>query len=224
MTTLATARTQLAHAIGDMSNVDLDAADEELAPIPVEDLGTETLTTQALRDRPEVAALEQQRESQRLTVKALRGSYAPALSATGSYQEIGTALDSLGPSWSVGVGLAWPLFQGGLTVAQVREGEANLDATTAQLEVERLQVRLDVEQAKLSLIAAKATVLATVDVVTNAAERLRLAEGRYTQGVGSIIELGDAQVAMTQANAQLVQARYNVATARATLLSTLGRR
>ncbi|MGZ3425302.1 MAG: TolC family protein, partial [Polyangia bacterium] len=52
---------------------------------------------------------------------------------------------------------------------------------------------------------------------------LRLAEGRYQAGVGSIIELGDAQVAATTAAAQKVQADYNVSTARAQLLNALGR-
>ena len=60
------------------------------------------------------------------------------------------------------------------------------------------------------------------EAVTNARERLRLAEGRYQSGVGSIIELGDAQVAFTSAGAQLAQARFNVATARARLVQALG--
>jgi len=57
----------------------------------------------------------------------------------------------------------------------------------------------------------------------NAREQLRLAEGRYQSGVGSIIELGDAQIAATSAAAQVVQADFNLATARAQLLTALGR-
>jgi len=71
--------------------------------------------------------------------------------------------------------------------------------------------------------ANKEAVLAADEAVTNAKERLRLAEGRYQAGVGSIIELGDAQVAATTAQAQKVQADYNVSTARAQLLNALGR-
>ena len=52
----------------------------------------------------------------------------------------------------------------------------------------------------------------------------RLAEQRYAVGVGSAIELGDAQVALTQAAAQAVQADDKLATARAQLLRALGRR
>jgi outer membrane protein len=60
------------------------------------------------------------------------------------------------------------------------------------------------------------------DALTNAREQLRLAEGRYQVGVGSIIELSDAQVAATAAAAQQVQADYNVSAARAQLLRALG--
>src|SRR5262249_36107935 len=147
--------------------------------------------------------LEREEAAQRAAVRGLKGGFGPAITASGAYQQIGSSLDALGPAWNAGVTLGWPLFQGGLTVARVREGEANLDAVRAQLDAERLQVRVDVQEATLALRAAKATVTASEEVVTNASERLRLAEGRYTQGVGSIIELGDAQLAMTQASAQL---------------------
>ena len=46
---------------------------------------------------------------------------------------------------------------------------------------------------------------------------------RYATGVGSIIELNDAQVAYTSAAAQVVQARYSLSIARAQLLAALGR-
>ncbi len=48
------------------------------------------------------------------------------------------------------------------------------------------------------------------DALANTRDRLRLAEGRYTTGVGSIIELGDAQVALTTAAAQRVSAQYQL--------------
>ena len=89
--------------------------------------------------------------------------------------------------------------------------------------MQRLQVRFDVEQAEATLVGNKETVVAAGDAVFNAKEQLRLAEGRYQAGIGTIIELSDAQVQLTQASAQLVQAQYNLATARAKLLAALGR-
>ena len=105
----------------------------------------------------------------------------------------------------------------------MREAEGNLGAVDAQLEAERLQVRLDVEQARLSVRSAKVSIGATEEALINAREQLRLAEASYSQGVGNIIQLGDAQVAMTSAGAQRVQADFNLAIARAQLLLALGR-
>ncbi|HEX4477487.1 MAG TPA: TolC family protein, partial [Polyangiaceae bacterium] len=101
--------------------------------------------------------------------------------------------------------------------------QGNLDAAGAQIAQEELAVRLEVEQGLLDVQSAKVVISAAREALTNAKEQLRLAEGRYESGVGSIIELGDAQVAAANAAAQDVQAEYSLASARAELLSALGR-
>ncbi len=119
--------------------------------------------------------------------------------------------------------LAWTLFDGGLTSARVREADANLDSLRAQEEALRTSIRVALEQAVLGVRAARSSVQAATEAEANAREQLRLAEGRYQAGAGSIIELGDAQVAASTAAAQRVQADYNLASARAALLRALGR-
>ena len=59
-------------------------------------------------------------------------------------------------------------------------------------------------------------------LVAQAQENLELAEGRYQAGVGSIVELTDAQAALTSARAQQVRAGYDLATARARLTRAVG--
>jgi outer membrane protein len=210
--------------MGDPGATDFEVSDDEIAPVDGEDLSADALTARAIAGRPELQALGLQRESNRLTVRALKGGYGPALTANAGYSQTGTALNDLGPAWNVGVALTWPLFQGGVTRAQVREAEASEDLTDAQVDAEKLQIALDVRTASLNLRAAKATATASEDVVVNARERLRLAEGRYESGVGSAIELGDAQVALTQAEGQLVGARFRVSSARSDLLAAMGKR
>jgi outer membrane protein len=106
---------------------------------------------------------------------------------------------------------------------QVREARGNFDAAKAGLAAERLGVEAQVTQSQLEVQAARVAIDAARDSVTNARERLRLAEGRYESGVGSIIELEDAQLAYSSASAQLVQADYVLSSARADLLSALGK-
>jgi outer membrane protein len=170
-----------------------------------------------------MASIERQRAAQQATLSSARGGYGPALAANASATEGGTALDGLVPNWAAGVALTWPIFQGGLTVGQIRQAEAGLQNVDAQRALEELQVRLDVDTARLAVRGAKATIAAANDALASAREQLRLAEQRYATGVGAILELFDAQVANANAAAQAVQARYSLASARAQLLAALGR-
>jgi outer membrane protein len=218
-----TAKAQLDQAAGLTIGTDYDLGDEDLPPVEEEDQPLDTLAAAAIAARPEIATLAKQREAQEATLHAARGGYGPALSANASANEQGTALDGLVANWAAGLAVNWPIFQGGLTRGQVRQAQAGIDSVDAQRSLEELQVRLDVDSARLAVRAAKATISAAQDAEASAREQLRLAEQRYATGVGSIIELNDAQVAFTSAAAQLVQARYGLASARAQLLAALGR-
>ena len=220
----ATSKAQLARTIGLQDQSDFDVSDDELGPVEGEASGTGDLTSRAIKTRPELVLYDKQREAYELTAKGYRGAYLPYLSASAGGSYTGTALDDLGPAWNVGVSLTWQIFQGWLTHGQIHEAQANADAARAQSEAERLQIRLDVEQAQLGIRAGKASQQASGEALFNARERLRLAEGRYASGVGSIIELGDAQLAVTTAAAQVVQANFNLSSARADLLAALGQR
>ncbi len=129
----------------------------------------------------------------------------------------------MGWNAAAGVTLTWNLFQGGLTTGTVHEAEGNLGFAAAQLDVLRQQVRVDVDQALLGIRAAKAALSSSRDALVAARQRLSLAEGRYQNGSGSVIELGDAQIAAANAAAQVVQTDFQLATARAQLLWALGR-
>ncbi|MGZ6079328.1 MAG: TolC family protein [Myxococcaceae bacterium] len=217
------AKAQLNQAMGLPQGTDYQVAGDELAPVDVEDRPLTFLVDQALAYRPEIASFEYARQSSGKALDSARWGWSPTLAFTGSFFEAGPELNALKDSWAFGFTLTWNLIQGGFTVGRVRETEQNLVAATAALTGEQLQVRFDVEQAEATLQGNKETVVAANDAVDNAKEQLRLAEGRYQAGVGTIIELSDAQVQLTQAAAQLVQAQYNLSTARARLLAALGR-
>ncbi|MGD0673844.1 MAG: TolC family protein [Polyangiaceae bacterium] len=219
-----TAKAQLNQAVGIKTDTDYDLGNEIFGPIDDEEQALETLWRRALDARPEMSVLAQQRTAQADTLSAVKGGYGPTLSATGSISEQGTNIAELDRTWSVGLLASWPIFQGGYTAGLVRQAEGNLAGIDAQRSLEELQIRLDVDSAQLAVRAGKATIGSAEDAVTNAREQLRLAEQRYATGVGSIIELDDAQVAYTTAAAQLVQARYSLASARAQFLAAMGRR
>jgi outer membrane protein len=240
---LATTRTALANARVQMVNAEngyaaglallsqtmglpaertFELTDSELPVVAGEDGAARELTELALRARPEIAVAEQQRRAQELLVASYHGNYGPALSGTAGLTDVGSALDRLAPNWFFGLTASWAVLQGGLTTGQVREANGTLTALSAQAEAVRLQISVDVEQARLAVRAAKSSIDGAEEALTGAREQLRLAEARYQTGQGSVIELADAQVAYTTAEAQEVSARYGLASARAQLLAALG--
>lgn len=132
------------------------------------------------------------------------------------------ALDNLGINWSLGVSLTWNLFNGLQTTGLLSEAQYQAQLLQGQLDAELLQVRVDVEQARATIEDQLSAVQAATTAVTAAKAQLALAEGRYAAGVGSVLELGDAQVQVTTMESQLVQARLTLFTARAQLSAALG--
>lgn len=217
-----TAKVQLNQAMGIEGPTNYDVIDETLPPLENENRPIDALLDEALKARPEFAAFANQVRAQELTIRSINGAYWPSLSVSTDLTKAGTGLGDLTWNWDANVLLTWPLFQGGLTRAQNREARANLTNLNAQVDAFRQEVRLVVDQARLAVLAAKASIGAADEAVINAKEQLRLAEKRYETGVGNIIELSDAQLALTNAESQKVQAEYNLASARARLLQALG--
>lgn len=218
-----TSKAQLNQAAGMPGGTDYDVSDQDMPVVSDEDQPLETLMAKAVAARPEIATLVKQHDAAEATLSSAKGTYGPSIAAAGSVTDYGTNFGQLVPDWAVGVTATWPLFQGGLTKGLVHQANANIDYVDSQKAVEELQVRLDVDSARLAVRAAKATTGAVEDALTSAREQLRLAEQRYATGVGNIIELNDAQVAYTTAAAQVVSARYTLATARAQFLAAMGR-
>jgi outer membrane protein len=212
----------LNQTMGLPSGTSFELTDTEMPPVPGEDGDERQMIEAALKARPEVANADQQVRAQELTVGADRGTYFPSLGAVGNVTDFGQSTNASTPSWYVGLQANWALLQGGLTTGQVREARGTLRALSAQAAAVRLQVTVDVVQGRLAVRAAKATIGSAEEALANAREQLRLAEARYQTGQGSIIELFDAQVAYTTAEAQEVTARYSLASARAQLLAALG--
>ncbi len=204
--------------------IDYDVANDALPPQAGEDGALDPLLATALAARPEIASATEQVKAQQLLIQSARGAYAPSISAgAGLVQATETGTNYVGWNAAAGVTLTWNLFQGGLTKGTVHEAEGNLGFAAAQLDVLRQQVRVDVDQALLAIRAAKAALSSSRDALVAARQRLSLAEGRYQNGSGSVIELGDAQIAAANAAAQVVQTDFQLATARAQLVWALGR-
>jgi outer membrane protein len=221
--TYSVAKASLNQAMGVERSIDYDLSDEEYPAVEGEDGSVEKLVDEAKQLRPEMANLRLNARSQELSLRSAHDMIWPQLSLSGSVYDSGQSLDRTTWNFSGLLVMSVPIYQGGAIRAQIRQAEGQLRQAKAQLETESQQVRFDVEQARLGIRAAKGAIAAAEDALANTRDRLRLAEGRYAAGFGSIIELGDAQVALTTSAAQKVQAQYQLYTARAQLIKALGR-
>jgi outer membrane protein len=214
---------QLSRSMGVPKQTDYDVSDVLPGVESDEGANVEQLAQQAENQRPEFRAFKEQVEAQEATLRSIKGQYGPILSAVGSADIQGFSLNTYAPNMSIGATINWPIFQGGLTNSRVSEAEANTRQIQAQLEILRQDLRVAVEQAGLSIRAATAALEVADDLVQLAKDRVTLAEGRYQAGVGNTIELGDAELALRDAQTQRVSAAYDLAIARALLHRTLGR-
>jgi TolC family type I secretion outer membrane protein len=214
------AQTTLANAIGLAATTTIEI-DDILTYEPVT-LDAAALLQEALANRPELKGARAQVEAARAQLRNARAGFLPTLNATGSYG--GSSNDpALHEAWSIAGTLSWNLFQGFFTTNQVKETEALVGQAQANYDTLELQVRLDVEQAYTNVVAAAEAITATEKAVESARENLRLAQGRYDAGVGTIIDLTTAQADLTTAEGNQVQALTLYRVGLATLDRVVGR-
>ncbi len=143
------------------------------------------------------------------------------LDLVGGYQRKSAAGFSADYNWNVTLSLNKPIIDGG--AASAKEQQAYHRREQARLAVEQLkqQVAAQVQDAYLKLQEAKSRLHATAKTVQQAEEALRLAQVRYSAGVGRAVEVTDARVALTAARTNHVNVLYGYQTAEAQLVSAV---
>jgi len=173
--------------------------------------------------RAEILQLDKQIAAAEASFEAAEYERRPTLSATASTQWNPDSNDwSPEPSWTAGLTLSWQLFDGGRSRANQRVARANVMSAQAQRDALLVTLTSQLDSARAQIIANGANVTASTEAVTAARAQLQLANARYAQGLGSQIELADAQTAVTTAEGNLVQAQFQLADAWAHLRRSIG--
>ena len=108
-----------------------------------------------------------------------------------------------------GESLLQPLLTGGYNRAYLNETEQAKSAAESNLKSATLQVDREVYTDYANTTVAQQQIDLATKADQEARENLAFAEGRYSAGVGNIIELTDAELLAATAGAQVVTARYN---------------
>jgi outer membrane protein TolC len=215
------ARAELADAMGLPS-----LGEREIGEAPAPAASPQALAPlqeQAYAHRRELKRLEALRAAGEGNLKNVRGERFPALSGTASY---GLASGDVPPDrdvWSLGIHLTVPIFSGYSTMAKEREAAASLRALVAQHRNARLAFGREVEAAWLATREASARITSTAKEAEAAQETQSLALERYREGVGSVLEVTDAQAQALAAETGNIRATYDYLLALARLERAVGR-
>ncbi|MEW6279672.1 MAG: TolC family protein [Candidatus Eremiobacterota bacterium] len=201
------ARTNLAAAMGVGEPVTAPLSDSRLNDPQWE---VETAYARALKTRPDVLAILARVESARASVRAAEADYNPSLAASASYNLRDQMFFPIARSWNVGLDLTFPIFNEPTLWAAVAEAEGQLVRLQAQQDALLLEVRRQVTEAVLNLQESRERLKASVVASASARENFRLASERYQVGVGSALEVSDAQRVLVEAESQEAQARLDL--------------
>jgi len=205
--------------VADPGAFDLGAEDVRRA-----DAAPEALMDVAFRQRTELQQISLQERGLEAAARAVRGSFLPPLTLSLGPTWAGPDFASLTGNLVINLQLGYPA--GGMSPflvhGQAREADANVIAVRALGRATRDGIRQETVDARALLAAAREEILLARALVEAAARQRSLAEGRYVSGVGNVIELYDALLTDVTARFQMVQARLDLASARARLEHALG--
>ena len=124
-------------------------------------------------------------------------------------------------NWHLGLVLQWNLFDG-TVLARRQASKAREEAAAADLETARTTVSLAAERAFLDLDAALKALPGLGESVTAAQANQAQAEARFRNGLGTIVDLADAEALLTNAQLELAIGTFQIARARAQLGRAMG--
>jgi len=188
------------------------AAPDSLPPDP------DSLQSEAQSQRPDLDAAEaQQRAAQQFASAEKRLRY-PTLDVGGAAGEIPYHDHTLHDNYAAaGFSLSIPIFNGGLFAARRAEAESEANARINDVRELHLEVTEQVRDSWQRANEAFQSLSVTARLVAQTKEALRLAQARYDAGLGSIVELNEAQVNETSAEISAADANYTYLSRRAEL-------
>ncbi len=186
---------------------------------------------EALSQRPEIKEAATSIEAAKKGVTLARRSELPGLNLSWSYLYAPNAggTTPLVHTWAAQALFSVPIFDGGLARARRREALCTLEGAQTVQRQAIDQVTLEVEQAYLSVEEARERIEVASASLTEAREAFKLAQVRYLAGVSAragispLLELSDAQTALTLAESNQVNALYDFNSANARLDRAMGR-
>ena len=203
----------------------LDAAVEftdKLVFKAVDIAAAESLLEQARKARPELKTQLQRETAARLSYSAVKAESLPTLGAGADYGAIGPDVAASRATYTMGVSLKVPLFDGFRRQARREETFSQYRQEQTRTRDMGQQIELQVRAALETLRSAAAEVDASTNGLSLAENELAQARRRYEAGVSTSLEVTDTQTRLQRARYNQVIALYDYNAARLDLASATG--
>lgn len=182
----------------------------------------DALLQQARSQRPELKTQQQNEQVARLNLGAIRADNLPSIGAEADYGAIGADPASARGTYTMGVTLKVPIFDGLRRQARREEGFSQLKQEQIRTRDLGQQIELQVRLAAENLRSAKAEVDSAGDGLGLAENELAQARRRYEAGVATSLEVTDAQTRLQRARDNQIAALYDYNVARLDLATATG--
>ncbi len=220
---LRVSRLQLGRRIGEAGPVDAEPVDT--TPAPELPLGVDEAVQLAVTQGPQYRAARASERAASAFLMGERGQYLPRVTLIGTHLRFD---DSFFPSArnvsAISLNVSLPIWDDGRRELAISQARVNRDVSRAIREDLERAARPDVTAAFEAYITARATTELSSTGVLVARENYRVQESRYRAGSTTILDVLDAQIRLTQSEADLVQSRYAARLALAGLEAILGHR
>lgn len=217
------AETDLNIVIGYPVSTSIETADKEMRYLPY-NVTLEQAKAYALLHRATLVKSAMDVKSAEESVKQAKAGYLPTvfLTAGKNYESYDNYRGTSNNGWSVGANASLDIWDGGSTRNTIKVREAQLESAKEANLAAVDGVLHDVQSAYLNLRAAEQTISSTKVAVEEGQESFRIASLRYRAGVGSNLDVLDAETSLTTARNNYVQALYNYNIYVATLEQAVG--
>jgi outer membrane protein len=202
------AQAQLAASMGEEGNTNYTLADESLPPSP--DADPASYINEAIENRPDLKALLLHSESATHQARAERDLNYPTVNALATGGEVPIHDSTIHHDYgAVGFNINIPIFNGGLYTARAAEAQLEAKAADKDASLRQVEVVRDVRMAWADARDAYLQIDVAQRLVDEANVAMRLAQARYDAGLGSIVELNQAELNQTSALITAASARFD---------------
>jgi outer membrane protein len=215
------ARAQLTAAMGDDNDPDYVLAEQPQPPALEDDVNL--YIREALANRPDLKGLNLQSQAARQYASSESKLNYPTIDILGTAGEVPDRDHTLQQNYgAAGVNIKVPVFNGGLYSGRIAEARLRAQAADRDLRDRSLEIERDVRTSWARAKDAHLQIQVAQDLVDQTGVAVRLAQARYDAGLGSIVELNQAELSQTSALIQAASARFDYLSARAALNYALG--